>query len=492
MVSAPAPVHVARLELRHRALSLQRRRFWRELTYGSILLVADILTLAAIFALLGMLPLDALIPGMGEGGDSFVRGLIPHSPSALARRVTSLLFCLFVTRCYAHTERSKHPARIAAALLLGLALPRWAEIWTSNLPARWLLVGLVLAVTWLALVLQRRAFTLALRALDPRRLDAARTLLVGPAEDVERLTRERRAQPDKPPPPALVLSGTWPHGTTESMRELYDALAEFDADAIVVVGALSDAALQAVMIAASSAGASVYATRRNAFRGLDEPSFVLRRAEPLSVLSRPALVGYQLVLKRTVDVAGALLMLVVLSPLLALVALAVRVTSRGPALFRQIRVGLGGDPFVLLKFRTMVHDAEFRQAALQESNVYSEDPLFKLAHDPRTTPIGVFLRKSSLDELPQLINVLRGEMSLVGPRPALPSEVLRYQQHHFVRFEVLPGITGPWQVSGRNAIRNFEDVVRLEAGYIRGWTVWRDFVILLRTVPAVMSMKGAF
>ena len=218
MVSAPAPVHVARLELRHRALSLQRRRFWRELTYGSILLVADILTLAAIFALLGMLPLDALIPGMGEGGDSFVRGLIPHSPAALARRVTSLLFCLFVTRCYAHTERSKHPARIAAALLLGLALPRWAEIWTSNLPARWLLVGLVLAVTWLALVLQRRAFTVALRALDPRRLDAARTLLVGPAEDVERLTRERRERPDRPPPPALILSGTWPHGTTESMR----------------------------------------------------------------------------------------------------------------------------------------------------------------------------------------------------------------------------------------------------------------------------------
>lgn len=492
MVSASAPVHVARLELRHRALALQRRRFWRELTYGAILVVADIVTLAAVFAVAGMLSLDHLIPRMGEGGEAFIRGLVPQTPVALGRRVTSLLFCLFVTRCYAHTERAQHPARIAAALLLGLALPRWSEIWTSNLPARWLVLVLVVFVSWAALVLQRRWFATALRALDPRRLEPARTLIVGPADEVRRLTQPRADQPDRPPPPTFILSDTWPHGTAESMREMYDALAAHDADAIIVVGALSDAALQSVMIAASSAGASVYATRRSAFRALDEPSFVLRRAEPLSVLSRPALVGSQLVLKRTVDVAGAVIGLIVLSPLLVLVSLAVRLTSQGPAFFRQLRVGLGGDPFVMLKFRTMVHDAEIRQEALRESNVYSADPLFKLARDPRTTPIGVFLRRSSLDELPQLINVLRGEMSLVGPRPALPSEVLRYKQHHFVRFEVLPGITGPWQVSGRNTIRNFEDVVQLEARYIRGWTVWRDFAILLRTIRAVMSMKGAF
>jgi len=492
MVSAAAPVHVARLELRHRALLLQRRRFWREFSYGAILVAADIVTLAAVFAIVGMLPLDNLIPGMGDGGEPFVRGLIPHNPTALGRRVTSLLFCLFVTRCYAHTERKQFPARIAAALLLGLALPRWTEIWTVNLPARWLLVGLVFAVTWASLLLQRRGFERALHALDPRRFDPARTLIVGPLEDVQRVTQPGSEGASRPKVPQLILSNTWPHGTAESMRELYDALAEHDAEAIVLVGALSDAALQAVMIAASSAGASVYATRRSAFRGLDEPSFVLRRAEPLSLLSRPALVGSQLVLKRTVDVGGALLVLAVLSPLLVLASLAVWMTSRGPVLFRQLRVGLGGDPFVMFKFRTMVHDAETRQAALQDANVYSEDPLFKLRRDPRTTPIGMFLRRSSLDELPQLINVLRGEMSLVGPRPALPAEALRYKQHHFVRFEVLPGITGPWQVSGRNSIRNFEDVVRLESSYIRGWTVWRDFAILLRTVPAVLSMKGAF
>ena len=219
---------------------------------------------------------------------------------------------------------------------------------------------------------------------------------------------------------------------------------------------------------------------------------MLRRAEALALLSRPALVGSQLVMKRALDVVGSFAGLIALSPLMLLVAVAVRATSKGPVFFRQTRVGLGGDPFQMIKFRTMVHDAEQQQQSLEQANVYSGTPLFKLARDPRLTPIGMFLRRSSLDELPQLFNVLIGEMSLVGPRPAVPAEVAKYKQHHFVRFEVLPGMTGPWQVSGRNAIRDFEDVVRLDASYIRGWTVWKDLAILVRTIPAVLSMKGAY
>jgi exopolysaccharide biosynthesis polyprenyl glycosylphosphotransferase len=487
-----APVHLARLELRPRALALQRKRFWRELSYGAILGLADVVTLSVTFVLIAVLPLEGIILQMGLEGEAFVRGLIPHTPVALLRRVTSLLFCLFVTRCYAHTEQRQHPERIAAALLLGLVLPRWVEVWQSNLPARWMLVGAVSAAAWLALVLQRRVLAGALRPIDPRRLETSRTLIVGSEESVKSVERDFPPTPHRAAPRTFVLSPTWPSGTAESMRELYDALADSDADAIILVGRMTDSALQAVMIAASSAGATVYATRRAAFRELNEPTFVLRGAEPLALLSRPALVGWQLVLKRLVDLLGAVVGLVVLSPLLVTVAIAVRLTSRGPALFRQVRVGLGGDPFVLYKFRTMVLNAEELQAALRGENVYTDDPFFKVPRDPRTTPLGVFLRRSSLDELPQLINVLKGEMSLVGPRPALQSEVARYQQHHFVRFEVLPGITGPWQVGGRNAIRDFEDVVRLETEYIRGWTVWRDFWILLKTVPAVLSMKGAF
>ena len=487
--SAP---RIAHLELRHRALALQRRRFWREVTYGGVMIVADVLTLSAVFAVLGALPISEQLGGLGEDGQTFVRGLIPQTPAALARRVTLLIFSLFVTRCYAHTERQQHPTRMAAALLLGLVLPRWVEVWTSNLSSRWLLVGFVLAAAWLGLVLQRRGLTRALRPIDPRRHEADRTLVVGRADEVQRAVGVSQGAEDRPTPRAFPVDATWPATAADGMRELSTALGDADADAVVLVGPVSDAALQAVMIGAASSGATVYASRRSAFRELDEPSFVLRRSEPLALLSRPALVGSQLVLKRAVDFTGAAAGVVLLSPLFALTALAVRLTSRGPVFFRQMRVGLGGDVFEMLKFRTMVANAEQQQQELAAANVYSSDPLFKLAADPRMTSVGTFLRRSSLDELPQLINVLRGEMSLVGPRPALPSEVARYKQHHFVRFEVLPGMTGPWQVGGRNAIRNFEDVVRLEADYIRGWTVWRDFWILARTLPAVLSMRGAF
>jgi exopolysaccharide biosynthesis polyprenyl glycosylphosphotransferase len=353
-------------------------------------------------------------------------------------------------------------------------------------------VAVVLAVNWAALVVQRRGLTRALRPIDPRRHDPERTLVVGSRTEIERAFGDLEATSDKPVPHMFAIEPDWPATSADGMRQLSAALGDADADAVVLVGPASDLALQAVMIGAASAGATVYASRRAAFRELHEPSFVLRKSEPLALLSRPALVGSQLVLKRAVDFIGALAGIVLLAPIFLLTAIAVRLSSRGPVFFRQMRVGLGGDVFEMLKFRTMVEGAERQIQHLAASNVYSSDPLFRMPVDPRTTPLGVFLRRSSLDELPQLINVLRGEMSLVGPRPALPTEVARYQQHHFVRFEVLPGMTGPWQVAGRNAIKNFEDVVRLESAYVQGWTVWRDFWILLRTIPAVLSMKGAF
>ncbi|MBI2407290.1 MAG: exopolysaccharide biosynthesis polyprenyl glycosylphosphotransferase [Gemmatimonadetes bacterium] len=486
--------HLTRLELRHRALDLQRRRFWRELSYGAIIVAADVLALAMIFTAFAMLPLERFYALLNPDGQSFLTGLIPLSPPALARRLTSLIFCLMATGAYTQTERHAVPWRTFIALLLGLALPRWNEVWGPGVMSRWIAVGVVLLSSWGILLVQRRALARALSPIDPRRLDAARTLVVGPAAEIERLRRDRAQGLESRSMPAVYeLTARWGEAGGEGMPELYDRVADANADAIVLVGAVSDVVLQSVMIAASSAGARVYATRREAFRQLDEPSFVLRRAEPLMLLSRPALVGSQLVLKRVMDLVGSVVGLVVLSPVLVLVGIVIKLTSAGPVLFRQVRVGLGGDPFVCLKFRTMVVDAEQRLAAVAQENIHdAQQRIFKLPNDPRLTSVGRFLRRSSLDELPQLWNVVRGEMSLVGPRPALPSEVLRYESHHFVRFEVLPGITGPWQVGGRNAIRDFEDVVRLESAYVRGWTLWRDLEILARTIPAVVSMKGAF
>lgn len=195
-------------------------------------------------------------------------------------------------------------------------------------------------------------------------------------------------------------------------------------------------------------------------------------------------------LKRAMDVALVLLAVPVLLPLFLLVALAVRLDSPGPVFFVQTRVGQGGRRFGMVKFRSMVPDAEARRAAvLAQSD--REGLCFKAKDDPRITRVGHILRRTSMDELPQLWNVLRGEMSLVGPRPALPEEVAAYPAPALERLAVLPGITGPWQVAGR-ADLGFDDMVALDIGYVRGGGVLTDLRLLLATVRAVTSGRGAY
>jgi lipopolysaccharide/colanic/teichoic acid biosynthesis glycosyltransferase len=159
--------------------------------------------------------------------------------------------------------------------------------------------------------------------------------------------------------------------------------------------------------------------------------------------------------------------------------------------FRQNRVGRGGRLFKIYKFRTMVAGAEEHRDELLDQSIYSDRRLFKIVSDPRVTRLGTFLRRTSLDELPQLFNVLKGEMSLVGPRPPIPSEVDLYEAHHYARFDVKPGITGPWQVAGRNKITDFEQIVALETRYIRDWSLFADIILLCRTVGVVIQMRGA-
>jgi len=174
-----------------------------------------------------------------------------------------------------------------------------------------------------------------------------------------------------------------------------------------------------------------------------------------------------------------------------LVAVAIKLTSPGPVFFRQQRSGLNGRPFTMLKFRSMVTDAEQRRHELEVLNEMS-GPVFKVTHDPRVTPIGRLLRKFSLDELPQLLNVARGDMSLVGPRPLPVDEVRRFDElAHRRRLSVKPGITCLWQISGRNNVTDFKDWVRLDLEYIDNWSLWLDLRILARTVPVVLLGTGA-
>ncbi|HSA01223.1 MAG TPA: sugar transferase, partial [Candidatus Paceibacterota bacterium] len=201
--------------------------------------------------------------------------------------------------------------------------------------------------------------------------------------------------------------------------------------------------------------------------------------------------SWQGLAKLVLDFLGALVLLAVTSPLLLAVTIVIRLTSPGPVLFRQERSGLNGRPFTMLKFRSMVNNAEQRKHEFESLNEMS-GPVFKLSNDPRITPIGRWLRRYSIDELPQLINVVKGEMSLVGPRPLPVDEVQRFDDlSHRRRLSVKPGITCLWQVSGRNNVTDFKDWVRLDLEYIDNWSLWLDLRILARTIPAVFSGTGA-
>lgn len=204
-------------------------------------------------------------------------------------------------------------------------------------------------------------------------------------------------------------------------------------------------------------------------------------------------VGFEretLVVKRALDIVGAAMGLTLGGPFLALIALAIRLDSPGPAIFRQTRVGAGGKHFEIYKFRSMRKGAEEELEQLHDLNEV-DGPMFKIRDDPRLTRVGRFLRRTSLDELPQLWNVLRGEMSLVGPRPPTPNEVEGYQEWHRRRLDGRPGMTGLWQVSGRSHL-SFDETVLLDIYYIENWALWLDLKILLRTIPTVLSGKGAY
>ena len=214
------------------------------------------------------------------------------------------------------------------------------------------------------------------------------------------------------------------------------------------------------------------------------------RGIPIVGVKETSIRGFDLLLKRGIDVVISLTALVLLSPLWALIALLIKLDSPGPIVFRQLRVGKGGKPFKFYKFRSMRVKAEDDITELSDQNEVSW-PLFKIKNDPRLTRVGSFLRRTSLDELPQLINILKGEMSLVGPRPPLPSEVEKYEPWHMKRLEAAPGLTGLWQVSGRSDLP-FDEMVMLDIYYIENWSLGLDFRALLQTIPAVISGQGAY
>ncbi|MDD3149372.1 MAG: sugar transferase [Candidatus Gastranaerophilales bacterium] len=199
---------------------------------------------------------------------------------------------------------------------------------------------------------------------------------------------------------------------------------------------------------------------------------------------------FQWVAKRFIDYAGSIIGTILISPFLLLIAILVKLDSKGPVFFKQRRIGIYGKPFYMYKFRSMKPDAEKMLHLIKDKNE-TNDVMFKLEDDPRITTIGKILRKYSIDELPQLFNVIKGEMSLVGPRPPIPEELYKYENWHFLKFATLPGLTGVWQTSGRAKVKNFNKVIKMDYEYIEKWNLLWDIKLLFKTIPAVLFAKGA-
>ncbi|MBW4626547.1 MAG: sugar transferase [Brasilonema octagenarum HA4186-MV1] len=213
---------------------------------------------------------------------------------------------------------------------------------------------------------------------------------------------------------------------------------------------------------------------------------------PCLTIPIPIIVGSSFWVKRSFDLCCCTILLIIILPVYLVIALLIKLDSPGAVFFRQERIGLHSKKFKIWKFRTMVSNAEKMQKDLEAKNEIKDGVLFKMKDDPRVTRVGKFLRRYSLDELPQLFNVVLGQMSLVGPRPLPIRDVEKFQTSHLLRQEVLPGITGLWQVSGRSNIDNFEDAVKLDIAYIENWSVWLDLIILLKTIKVVISKTGAY
>jgi exopolysaccharide biosynthesis polyprenyl glycosylphosphotransferase len=354
--------------------------------------------------------------------------------------------------------------------------------------------GLFFALIWVSGLrsFYERATGLALRALGRRR----RAILVGSGRQIDAVAQalvENGAGTQYEPVGYISLTPKPDNGLRNlgSLSELPQLLAEHRVQEVIIADPdfPQDEAF-ALVDRCHERGVAVRIAPTTMDIMTHRHELVPGQSMPLFELKPPVFEGVDFVMKRTFDIVVASALLIVLSPVLVAIALAIKLTSKGPVLFRSRRPGIGGQPFDCLKFRTMHTDAEQRQEELEEMNE-ATGALFKIRRDPRVTRIGRVLRRFSLDELPQVVNVLRGEMSMVGPRPLPQRDYNRLDDWHRKRYLVLPGLTGLWQVSGRAEL-DFDELVRLDFLYLETWSVFLDLSIVMKTLPAVLRRRGAF
>jgi exopolysaccharide biosynthesis polyprenyl glycosylphosphotransferase len=489
--SSETPV---RLLLQRRGPDSFRRHALRWLARSVVLVGADIGAFTLLRSIVRLIRDDAIY---GQALANAVASVFPVGLLGGTHFVVAMIIGLTFAGAYQRGDSRRDLSKVARGVLLAVALTLWTDIWTNPLGLVLAQGTLILALVWTAISIERLMFDAFLRFVYQTPADGDPAVFVGDRTDMDaqrihdRLLGPRRARNtqwvhvrgrgEEDPDAAPVIA-----------ERLHEALSRSNADTVVLCGEYDPPIFEAIVECATSAGVRVLAVPRISGVVQEASGMVWYDGIPFVELTVPGFRGSQLFIKRAVDIAVSALGLILLSPLLLLVAIAIKLDSRGPALFTQNRVGYAGSVFRVLKFRTMSADADKMKASLLHLNASGDERLFKIKEDPRITKLGKFLRKWSIDEFPQLFNVLSGEMSLVGPRPFFESDLRTYLDHHFARLGAKPGITGLWQVKGRSSVTDFEEVVRLDREYIEQWSVWLDFWILVQTIPAVLRGRGAY
>ena len=363
---------------------------------------------------------------------------------------------------------------VFALYALHLNIPRWVIVW---------FICLSFALVYLKEEILCSVYKSKLAQAQYKR----RFLLVGASNEIARLRQELEKQADE----GIEIMGEFDF-IKAPLQQLIELLHDHSASGVIVSAKQAYfERVESVIKVCELEGVEAWLVADFFGTQIARASLDELFGHPLLVFRSAPETSWQSLAKMLIDFFGSVVLLILLSPLFLLIAAAIKCVSPGPVFFKQQRSGLSGAPFTLYKFRTMVTNAEQFKHELEAMNEM-RGPVFKVTNDPRVTRIGKWLRRYSLDELPQLFNVLRGEMSLVGPRPLPVDEVKRFNDlAHRRRLSVKPGITCLWQISGRNQIADFKEWVRLDLEYIDNWSLWLDLKILLRTIPVVFAATGA-
>jgi len=479
------------LDHRHnRAATNIRRHLWNAGVRVGILAAVDLAAFATLRLLVNVARSRPVLgPEVLEAVNGFLRkGFLGGWSFTVA-----LLVSIAVTGNYGKGDQRRDPSRLFLACILAVGLVLWGSLWEQPL----LVAGqyiVTVAMLGLALSSARIVLDVLARHYNPFRRAAARTLLVGPGADcIEMLGRSSMTERNGFNVVGFLDTNDPPCGTAAGrFQQLDDVLHDLNVDTVVFCGQADEHTFARVVKTVTAAECRLLTAARTFELAGVRPSVVWRRGQPFIELRAVALRGQQLMLKRLLDVVCSGVALLLLSPLMAVLAIAVRLESPGPAVFGQKRLGRHGRVFKCLKFRSMHTNAEqLLRSDPELYDLYVRND-FKLPEelDKRITRLGRFLRRTSLDELPQLWNVFRGDMSLVGPRPIVVEELRHYDNEEPLFLSLKPGITGAWQVNGRSSVA-YPARAELELQYVQTWSLGKDLSILARTVPAVLAQRGA-